>query len=87
MTKTAFSPSIPTALLCFAAVLTAGCGSHSGPRDLMMEEAMRHHLSLIEPQSWHQKWIGSFRLNADGRWQADKIADDFDLRGWIGAAA
>jgi hypothetical protein len=47
----------------------------------------KHQLSLIEPQSWHQKWIGSFRLNADGRWQADQIADDFDLRGWIGAAA
>lgn len=43
----------------------------------------RHHLSMIEPESWHQKWIGSFRLNADGRWQLEKSAEDFDLRDWI----
>ncbi|TDU81019.1 uncharacterized protein DUF2452 [Prosthecobacter fusiformis] len=43
----------------------------------------KHHLSMIEPESWHQKWIGTFRLNADGRWQLEKVADDFDLRGWI----
>lgn len=43
----------------------------------------RHHLSMIEPEQWHQRWIGSFRLNADGRWQVEKISDDFDLREWI----
>ena len=43
----------------------------------------KHHLSMIEPESWHQKWMGTFRLNADGRWQAEKVADDFDLRSWI----
>lgn len=43
----------------------------------------RHHMSMIEPEQWHQRWIGSFRLNADGRWQVEKIADDFDLRAWI----
>ena len=43
----------------------------------------RRHLSMIEPESWHQRWIGTFRLNADGRWQADKVADDFDLRSYV----
>lgn len=45
----------------------------------------RHQLSMIEPEEWHQRWLGSFRLNADGRWQAEKVADDFDLRDWVGA--
>lgn len=44
----------------------------------------KHHLSMIEPESWHQKWIGTFRLNADGRWQLEKAAEDFDLRDWVG---
>jgi hypothetical protein len=44
----------------------------------------KHHLSMIEPESWHQKWVGTFRLNADGRWEMVKIAPDFDLRAWIG---
>lgn len=26
-------------------------------------------LSLIEPNEWHVKYIGSFRLNSDGRWE------------------
>jgi hypothetical protein len=39
---------------------------------------------MIEPESWHQKWVGTFRLNADGRWEMVKIAPDFDLRAWIG---
>jgi hypothetical protein len=42
-----------------------------------------HQLSMIEPERWHQRWIGTFRLNADGRWEPVKIAEDFDLRGWI----
>lgn len=45
-----------------------------------------HHLSMIEPAQWHQRWIGTFRLNAGGRWQVEKISDDFDLRAWINAA-
>ena len=40
-------------------------------------------LSLIEPERWHQRWVGSFRLNADGRWQPSKLAEDFDLRGHV----
>jgi len=43
----------------------------------------KHHLSMIEPESWHQRWIGSFRLNADGRWQVEKISDEFDLRSFV----
>lgn len=44
----------------------------------------KHHLSMIEPESWHQKWVGTFRLNADGRWQIEKASEDFDLRNWVG---
>jgi hypothetical protein len=43
-----------------------------------------HQLSMIGPAQWRQKWVGSFRLNADGRWQAEDVAEDFDLRAWVG---
>lgn len=43
----------------------------------------KRHLSMIEPEKWHQRWIGSFRLNADGRWQIEKTAKDFDIRQWV----
>lgn len=43
----------------------------------------RRQLSMIAPESWHQRWIGTFRLNADGRWQVEKVAEDFDLRHYI----
>jgi hypothetical protein len=52
----------------------------------LYEVAGKHHLSMIEPEQWHQRWIGSFRLNAGGRWQVEKISDDFDLRKWIHSA-
>lgn len=45
----------------------------------------RHVLSMIGPSEWHQRWIGSFRLNADCRWLPVEIAPDFDLRTWIDA--
>lgn len=45
-----------------------------------------YHLSMISPQEWHQKWIGSFRLNADGRWQSIELTDEFDLRSMVGEA-
>jgi hypothetical protein len=44
----------------------------------------RHVLSMIPPQEWHQRWLGTFRLNADGRWLVQEVAPDFDLRGWVG---
>lgn len=43
----------------------------------------KRQLSMIEPEAWSQRWIGTFRLNADGRWQSDKIADDFDIRSFV----
>ena len=51
-------------------------------------EMQGHHvLSMIGPGEWRQRWIGSFRLNADCRWLPVEIAPDFDLRKWIGAGA
>ncbi len=47
----------------------------------------RHVLSMIGPSEWRQRWIGSFRLNADCRWLPVEIAPDFDLRNWIDARA
>lgn len=41
------------------------------------------HLSMIAPEEWHQRWIGSFRLNADNRWQIERTAPDFDIRQWV----
>jgi hypothetical protein len=40
----------------------------------------QHHLSMIEPEKWHQRWIGTFKLNADQRWQPVQTAPDFNLR-------
>jgi hypothetical protein len=45
----------------------------------------QYHLSMIEPEKWSQQWVGTFMLNADTRWQPVKVADDFDLRSWVGA--
>ncbi len=45
-----------------------------------------HNLSMIAPEEWHQRWVGSFRLNSDARWEVVKTAPDFDLRAWTGAA-
>jgi len=49
----------------------------------LYEVGTKRQLSMIEPEKWHQRWIGSFRLNADGRWQAEKTAKDFDIRDWV----
>lgn len=40
-------------------------------------------LSMVEPGEWAQKWIGSFRLGADGRWMPDEVSPDFHLRDWV----
>ncbi len=53
------------------------------PRWLDLRAELGLPLSMIEPESWHQRWIGTFRLNADGRWQVDKVAEDFDLRAYV----
>lgn len=44
----------------------------------------QHHLSMIEPERWHQRWVGSFRLNSDARWEPVKTSPDFDLRQYVG---
>lgn len=44
----------------------------------------KHHLSMIEPEQWHQRWVGSFRLNSDARWEPIKTAPDFNLRNYVG---
>ncbi len=43
-----------------------------------------HVLSMIAPEEWHQRWLGSFRLNSDARWEPVKTAPDFDLRAYVG---
>ncbi|WP_395737495.1 DUF2452 domain-containing protein [Prosthecobacter sp.] len=43
----------------------------------------RHQLSMIAPEEWHQRWLGSVRLNADGRWQIEKAAPNFNIRDWV----
>jgi Protein of unknown function (DUF2452) len=42
-----------------------------------------HVLSMIPPEEWKQRWVASFRLGHDGRWMAQGVAQDFDLREWI----
>ncbi len=38
-------------------------------------------LSIIAPQEWPgKKWIGSFRLESDGKWLMEACHDDFDLK-------
>jgi hypothetical protein len=49
----------------------------------LYEVRTKCHLSMIEPEKWHQRWVGSFRLNADGRWQVEKTAKDFNIRDWV----
>jgi|GEM_PF-507733 len=46
-----------------------------------------HCLSMIAPEEWPQRWVGSFRLNSDARWEVVKTSPDFDLRAWIGATS
>lgn len=41
-------------------------------------------LSMIGPWEWKRRWLGSFRLNADGRWLPMDTSPDFDLRAWVG---
>jgi len=40
-------------------------------------------LSMVEPSEWAQRWIGSFRLNADGRWLPVEVSEAFQLRDWV----
>lgn len=41
-------------------------------------------LSMIQPQQWPGKrWIGSFRLGADGQWQLLEANEGFDLQDFV----
>lgn len=36
-------------------------------------------LSLIEPQKWQKRFLGTFTLGANGKWRVVEIAEGFDL--------
>lgn len=41
-------------------------------------------LSMIEPQKWlGKKFVGSFRLTANGQWKPQEVAEDFSLAEYI----
>jgi hypothetical protein len=42
-----------------------------------------YQLSMIAPEQWNQRWVGTFRLNSDARWEQVKVAEDFNLRTWV----
>lgn len=47
-----------------------------------------HALSMIEPEKWPAKrWVGTFRLGADGQWEPQKVSREFDLRDWVAGRA
>ncbi len=37
-----------------------------------------YQLMLVAPGEWHRPWLGSFRLNIDGRWEVVDSAADFN---------
>ena len=46
----------------------------------LYEAKGRRQLDMIAFEEWHQRWIGSFRLNADSRWQIEKTVSGFNIR-------
>jgi hypothetical protein len=42
-------------------------------------------LSLIGPGQWSHRFIGSFRLDSDGRWNLVELAEGFDLESHLAA--
>ncbi|MEM7012118.1 MAG: DUF2452 domain-containing protein, partial [Verrucomicrobiota bacterium] len=41
-------------------------------------------LSMIRPEQWPgKKWVGSFRLGADGQWQLQESNEDFDIQDFV----
>ncbi len=40
-------------------------------------------LTLIGPGEWSHKFIGSFRLDSDGRWNMVEVAEGFDLQAFL----
>ncbi|MDZ4402222.1 DUF2452 domain-containing protein [Prosthecobacter sp.] len=46
----------------------------------LYEAEGERQLSMIAPEEWHQRWIGSSRLNTDRRWQIKKTVSSFNIR-------
>ena len=46
-----------------------------------VKETLR--LSLIGPGEWSHPYLGSFRLDSDGRWNVIEVADGFDLQEFL----
>ena len=40
-------------------------------------------LSIIGPGEWSHKFLGSFRLDSDGRWTVIEVAEGFDLQTYL----
>ncbi|MEM6885100.1 MAG: DUF2452 domain-containing protein [Verrucomicrobiota bacterium] len=53
----------------------------------LYREGNSFRLSMIEPQKWRgKKFIGSFRLTANGQWKPQEVAEDFNLAEYIASA-
>ncbi len=53
----------------------------------LYREKNSFRLSMIEPQKWlGKKFVGSFRLTANGQWKPQEIAEDFSLAEYIASA-
>lgn len=48
-----------------------------------MREGEGFSLSLIGPGEWSHRFVGSFRLDADGRWELVELAEGFDLQTYL----
>jgi hypothetical protein len=56
----------------------------TGHEYYLYREGDGFRLSMIEPQKWAgKKFVGSFRLTANGQWKPEEVADDFDLAQYI----
>lgn len=40
-------------------------------------------LSMIGPGEWSHRFLGSFRLDSDGRWNIVEVAEGFDLQTYL----
>lgn len=50
----------------------------------------RFALSMVPPGEWRskdKKWVGSFRLDLDRRWQPMDVSGEFDLRAFVDETA
>lgn len=55
-----------------------------GHRYHLYREKDRFRLSMIEPGKWPgKKFVGTFKLGANGQWLPEEVAEDFDLRDYL----